>query len=499
MLFNSYSFVFLFVPVVVAGFYLLGVRGRRHALVGWLLVAAVVFYASGAARHLPLLVLSILFNHAVAGRIAAAPAGGARRWLALGVMVDLGALAFFKYSPLLQGVHASGDANAVPNLDLPVGISFYTFTQISYLVDLYRRTVRRHRLGEYAAFVGYFPHLVAGPVLHHNDVLPKFAAPDFGVFNARMFTTGLVLFGFGLAKKVLLADSVAPMADGVFRAASQGVDVSVAEAWIGILAYALQIYFDFSGYSDMARGISRMLGIELPINFDSPYRATSLSDFWRRWHITLSRFLRNYLYIPLGGNRRGVARTSGNLVITMTLGGLWHGAGPGFLLWGAFHGIALAINHRWREFAKSRSWSTPVFVGWLLTMFVVLTGWVFFRAGSLDTARAMLGGMFGLHGLDLPAAASRIARWLPPSVTRFEGTFPHGVIASPGGTTLLLGALILLALQPFNTNRLVERLDAGGEGLAVRWQTAIVAAGAMCLVLALASLGHVSPFLYYQF
>ena len=496
MLFNSAYFIFLFLPLTIAGFYALAATGRHRYLSLWLLGAAVVFYASSVARHLPLLVISVLFNYAVSLRIrAATQPGKARAWLTLGITVDLGALAFFKYAPLLSGVSVGGD-HAAPVADLPVGISFYTFTQIAYLVDLYRRTADRHRLVDYATFVGYFPHLVAGPVLHHTDVLPQIESRTFGRFDGRMFLTGLVLFGFGLAKKVLLADNIAPIADGAFAGASQGVSLSIAEAWLGVTAYALQIYFDFSGYSDMARGISRLLGIELPINFDSPYRARSIIEFWRRWHMTLSRFLRNYLYIPLGGSRHGLARTIFSLMATMTLGGLWHGAGFGFLVWGAFHGVLLSINHLWRVARQGRK-PLPDAVTWPLTLVAVLTGWVFFRAGSLDSAGVMLAGMFGAHGVDLPASASALAGWLPQGF-RFEGTFLHGVIELPGTAVMQVVAMGVLALQAFNTNRLVAQLDQR-DGALLKSDYVLLAAGALALALSLATLGRDSPFLYYQF
>lgn len=504
MLFNSAAFIFLFLPATLATFYLLSARGPRRYLWVVLVAAAAVFYGLGAARHLPLLIVSVLMNYLVAARISVAvERKQGRGWLALGVSANLAVLAYFKYAPLIAAT-AGEHSIVVSDLSLPVGISFYTFTQIAYLVDLYRRTAPRYRLGEYATFVSYFPHLVAGPVLHHTDVLPQLASPALGLVNQRMILTGVVLFALGLAKKVLIADQIAPTADSAFYAASIGTSLSLGEAWLGVVAYALQIYFDFSGYSDMARGISRMFGMELPINFDSPYRVTSLIDFWRRWHMTLSRFLRIYLYVPLGGSRKGRARTAVNLFITMTLGGLWHGAGFGFLAWGAFHGICLALNHQFRVVrarsgAAPREGSIPRLAGWALTMLVVMVGWALFRAPTFDAAGLVLRGLLGLNGADLPTAISGLGNWLPSTV-RFDGMFFHGFFASPFLSCFLVAVFGAIALQPLNTNRLIMVLENSSEsGRVDRWKYALVAMAGAAFALALAGLGRNSPFLYYQF
>jgi alginate O-acetyltransferase complex protein AlgI len=284
---------------------------------------------------------------------------------------------------------------------LPIGISFYSFTQIAFLVDTCRGKVREANVIHYGLFVTYFPHLIAGPVLHHAQMMPQFAYASIYRPRAGNLTAGLVIFCLGLFKKVVLADGVSPYADAVFKAADLGQMPSTPEAWIGAVAYTLQLYFDFSGYSDMAIGLSWMFNVRLPFNFDSPYRATSISDFWRRWHISLSTFLRDYLYIALGGNRRGAVRRYANLTITMLLGGLWHGASWSFVIWGGLHGLYLALNHGFRAMLGerivtrldgSRVWTL---VAWALTMLAVVVGWVFFRAESLGGAQRILAAMAG--------------------------------------------------------------------------------------------------------
>jgi len=289
---------------------------------------------------------------------------------------------------------------------LPLGISFFTFTQIAYLVDAHRGLAHEYSFLHYALFVTFFPHLIAGPILHHKEMMPQFARSDIYRLKAEHLAVGLTIFALGLFKKVVLADGVAVYATPVFAAAQAGTTLTFFEAWGGALAYTLQLYFDFSGYSDMAIGLARMFGIRFPLNFNSPYKATSIIDFWRRWHITLSRFLRDYLYIPLGGSRKGEARRLTNLMITMLLGGLWHGAGWTFVLWGGLHGFYLVVNHAWRQWRTSRGHTQSTRVGrffaWLLTMLAVVVAWVPFRAENMAATQNMLFAMFGYQGFSLP-------------------------------------------------------------------------------------------------
>lgn len=407
MLFNSASFLFLFLPAVWGVAAALHRAGHSRALVPWLVVASFGFYAISHPAHLPVLLLSVLVN-AAAGRMiegGRTPAAS-RGWLVAGLTFNLALLAAFKYSGFAAAqLNALGGLGLpVPALALPVGISFYTFTQVAYLVDSHRQRAAHYGPGEYALFVTYFPHLVAGPILHHRQVIPQFRATAFCRFAAPELGRGAVLFAFGLAKKMLVADTLAPFADRAFAAADAGLALSLWEAWFGLLAYTFQIYFDFSGYSDMALGLSIAMGIAIPINFRSPYRATNIIDFWRRWHISLSAFLRDYVYIPLGGNRRGPWRRHVNLMSTMLLGGLWHGAGWGFVIWGALHGAYLVVNHLWRAVTRGtdRAAAGGRWWPWLITFTAVTAAWSFFRAETLSGATRVLAAASGLNGVALP-------------------------------------------------------------------------------------------------
>jgi alginate O-acetyltransferase complex protein AlgI len=313
--------------------------------------------------------------------------------LSVGVIGDLLALGIFKYAGFVVGnFNAVFSTAFAVNILLPVGISFYTFTQIAFLVDAYRGKVAHYALPHYALFVTYFPHLIAGPILHHKDMIPQFEAADSKRPNPHLILCGLIIFGIGLFKKTGLADGIQPLVSLAFNQAAPSFD----QAWIGALAYTFQLYFDFSGYSDMAIGLSLMLGIFLPLNFNSPYKAASIIDFWRRWHMTLSQFLRDYLYIPLGGNRHGSSLRYVNLMVTMLLGGLWHGAAWTFVAWGALHGLYLCINHAWINYGPPipAALAHPAGIAArLLTFLAVVVAWVFFRADSLTSALSVLSKM----------------------------------------------------------------------------------------------------------
>jgi alginate O-acetyltransferase complex protein AlgI len=414
MLFNSPSFIFGFLPAVLAGFFVLGRYGSPRLAILWLGLASLVFYGfDNPALQLPLILVSITFNFLI-GRVLART--GRRVLLVTGVVGNLALLGFFKYAGLLLGTAAdlTGLALPRPDIPLPIGISFYTFTQIAFLVDVYRGIAREYAPAKYLLFVTFFPHLIAGPILHHRETIPQL--DDKRIFGpqADCIALGLGWFALGLFKKVMLADSIAPFADTVFDAAGKGAAISFADAWIGTLSYTLQIYFDFSGYSDMAIGLALLFGITFPLNFNSPYKARSLIDFWRRWHMTLSRFLRDYLYVPLGGNRRGPLRRYINLFATMVIGGLWHGASWNFALWGAIHGAGLAVNHLWRGIAGRRAIVLPAGVGLVLTLLVVVLAWVPFRANTFAAAVIVWKAM--LWPIDAFAAVSQVAA-LPWIVT----------------------------------------------------------------------------------
>jgi alginate O-acetyltransferase complex protein AlgI len=348
VLFNSPEFILFYLPVVVAVFFLLA-RWQRKAAALWLAVASLFFYGWWNPNFVVLLLASVVFNFYMGSAIsrrreaisAFSTAKSVRPLLVLAIGANLALLAYFKYANFfIDSTNALTGSNfALLNIVLPLGISFFTFTQIAFLVDASRGLAREYDFVHYLLFVTYFPHLIAGPVLHHKQMMPQFAERSTYLPNRENIVVGLTIFCVGLAKKVIIADSLSVYASPVFAAAEKGVAITFFEAWGGLLAYTFQLYFDFSGYSDMAIGLSLLFGVTLPINFNSPYQATNIIEFWRRWHMTLSQFLRDYLYVPLGGNRLGVSRRHFNLMVTMVLGGLWHGANWTFVIWGALHGF----------------------------------------------------------------------------------------------------------------------------------------------------------------
>jgi alginate O-acetyltransferase complex protein AlgI len=394
MLFNSYPFLFLFLPIALIGYFALGRLGQLAPVI-WLALASLAFYAFSNWQFVALLLASIAFNYVIGWLLIARRLSGHLRLIVLtaGVSGDLVVLGYFKYAGFLAAnLNAIFSTGFSVHVLLPVGISFYTFTQIAFLVDAYRGNVARYALPHYALFVTYFPHLIAGPILHHKDMIPQFEAAESKSPNPHLILCGLMIFAVGLFKKTGLADGIQPLVALAFGPVTPSFD----QAWIGALAYTFQLYFDFSGYSDMAIGISLMFGIFLPLNFNSPYKATSIIDFWRRWHMTLSQFLRDYLYIPLGGNRHGRFLRYVNLMITMVLGGLWHGAAWTFVAWGALHGVYLCINHAWNHFgpAIAPRFARAADIAALIVTFVaVVIAWVFFRSDDVASALSVLSRM----------------------------------------------------------------------------------------------------------
>ncbi|HTE40347.1 MAG TPA: MBOAT family protein [Steroidobacteraceae bacterium] len=400
MLFTTAQFVFVFLPLSFAVFFLLG-RFSTYWAAASLFVASVVFYSVSSLPFTALLLVSIALNFWIGGRInAASSPSAARMWLTIGIVADMLALAYFKYAGFLASnlELAIGSELAFEAPPLPVGISFFTFTQIAYLVDTYKRHVTEYRAAHYGLFVTFFPHLVAGPVLHHAQMMPQFQDDATYRMSSRNIAVGLLIFTLGLFKKVVIADGISPYADASFNAAADGQSLTMLEGWVGALAYTFQLYFDFSGYSDMAIGLSRIFNIQLPFNFNSPYKSLNISDFWRRWHISLSTFLRDYLYISMGGNRHGKFRRYANLFITMLLGGLWHGASWTFVFWGALHGAYLMVQHAFSALRFERPKNVFALAlgrssAWLLTFLAVVVAWVFFRATSFDAAQEVLRSM----------------------------------------------------------------------------------------------------------
>lgn len=491
MLFNSYAFIFIFLPVALLMYFQLARFGQAFSA-GWLALASLVFYSYWNPAYVGLLLTSIIFNYALGLWIAKARNRPARvsstHLLVLAVVADLLLLGYYKYANFFVATVSSvADIHlSVGDIILPLGISFFTFTQIAFLVDTWQGRVKEYNFIHYILFVTYFPHLIAGPVLHHGEMMPQFAQRKNYRVNWEHMADGLVLFTLGLCKKTLWADSFAPYAHAVFGSVQRGEIPTIYEAWSGALAYTMQIYFDFSGYTDMALGIALMFNIRLPINFYSPYKATSIIEFWRCWHMTLSRFLRDYLYIPLGGNRKGKLRRYLNLMGTMLLGGLWHGAGWTYVIWGALHGAYLSLNHLWREWLPERGWRwVPGWLGSLsggvLTFIAVVVAWVVFNSADIAHAGVMLKAMFGME-----------FRYIT-----FDAVMHKQLLLS---TNLSGRELIILLLSSFAWVWLLPNSTAvkfmRGSYLLAFTQGVVVL---YFLYLAIDRFGSYSPFLYFQF
>ena len=514
MLFNSYAFLLVFLPFTVLGYFFFG-RFGKGAGAAWLAVCSLFFYAWWDYRYLALLIGSVCVNYFAGGYIARhAATGKGRRALALAVGANLVLLGYYKYADffLSSGNAILGTDWPAIGVILPIGISFFTFTQIAFLADAYAGKVNEYRFTYYILFVTYFPHLIAGPVLHHKEMMPQFDQARNYRPAASNFAIGLTIFAIGLAKKVLIADNLASYAAPVFaqHAATPGLFI----AWGGVLAYTFQLYFDFSGYSDMAIGLSRLFGVRLPLNFNSPYKSRNITEFWRRWHMTLSRFLRDYLYIPLGGNRHGTLRRQLNLMATMVLGGLWHGAGWNFAIWGALHGGFLVINHGWQKLCQRMPFQLPPRLAGLLgiaTTFVcVVFAWVYFRAPDVATANRLVIGLFGGWGAAIPEP---VLSRLGPIKALLEAV---GVGSYLGGGSnfvetwcwIALGALVAF-LAP-NTQEIMGRFEPAlpEQGRAplrpaprLAWapQRRFAIATGVLLGLGILALSHPTEFLYFQF
>ena len=394
MLFSSQPFLLLFLPLSLLVYYKFA--NSYGARIATLTTASMIFYAWWDPRFVPLLGSMILITWLVV-RFDSMMRGS---WLLIvGVALNLCVLGLVKYANFFAEnvLNAFGVAHQSWDIILPLGISFFTFQQVSYLVDRYRGNAPAYGLLEYAAFVSFFPQLIAGPIVRHNQLIAQFANSPWRDGLAEQVSRGAVLLALGLMKKVFFADELAPIANTGFDAVAAGQTITFGGSWLASLAYSLQLYFDFSAYSDMAIGLGAMFGLRLPLNFDAPYRATDIRAFWRRWHMTLSSFLRDYVYIPLGGNRGSLVKIVWTVMATMLLCGLWHGAGWTFVAWGTLHGVAICVNRTW-----SRSgWHLPAPAAWLVTMLFVIVGWVLFRAESFAVAQSFLIAMSGASGFDL--------------------------------------------------------------------------------------------------
>ncbi len=526
MLFNSHVFIFAFLPVVLFGFYLIG-HYRSTLAPAWLAMASLFFYGWWDSRFVALLVGSIIFNYGAACAMTHCAGRGAIRrsklLLALAVAANLAMLGYFKYAHFFaENINRLTGTNLpLGEVFLPLGISFFTFTQIAFLADTCQGKVKERNFVHYLLFVTYFPHLIAGPILHHKEMMPQFANRNICRINPDNLSAGLGIFVLGLAKKLWIADPLGEIANPIFTAVAGGGHPMMFEAWAGAIAYTLQLYFDFSGYCDMAIGLSLLFNVRLPLNFDSPYKSTSIIEFWRRWHITLSRYLRDYLYIPLGGNRRGALRRYGNLLVTMLIGGFWHGAGWTFVIWGGLHGVYLTLNHAWRALKKRNGWAGggrfAAAGSGALSFTAVVVGWVFFRADRVATALAMLRGMAGMNGYSLPA---ELKSHITKHFARKHGISFHGLTTLTSLDALQVALLLAMGLafvwgmpnvrQLFSkyqpTCEEIKTSDTESSGWLSRllkWEASAVQ-GAFCgLVFALLILYMVSvaksEFLYFQF
>jgi len=517
LLFSSFEFVVYFLPLVLIAFGVIASHQRRFAVGKILLiVASAFFYAWWSLRDALILGVLVLANYAFSVRIIKyrelERLRTSRLLAVFGVALNLAVLMYFKYANLLvTTLYGLGGASA-PRFDivLPLGISFFTFQKIAFLVDSYKTKLPRQSFSSFALFVSFFPQLIAGPIVHHREMMPQFDRARWRRRWSVHLSVGMTLFVIGLAKKVLIADSLSPFVGPVFAAADQGLPISGIEAWASVLAYTFQLYFDFSGYSDMALGLARCFGIVLPANFYSPYQARSIVDFWRRWHITLSRFLRDYLYIPFGGNRHGRLRRYINLLATMAIGGLWHGASWTFLLWGTLHGLALGLNHWLRESVWPRvPLRLPGPVAWLLTIGFVVLAWIPFRAATFQGAAAVLGSVAGLEGF-LPV---RLLDQLGPLGGRLQTLASDASLvlsmrdwALSGAPTLVLASVI--ALFGPNSLQIMRRYtpalkmpETAAHYRWVEWRpTGPWMAGTLLLLtLCVLKLSDVSEFLYFQF
>ena len=473
MIFSSYAFLLQFLPIVWVGFAVLrrllaGSTYRPTVLLSWLLVSSCWFYAQWHLPDLWVLLGVVAVNYVAATLVA----GSQALWALPAIIVaNLSLLAFFKYWPWLGG----GGERSILIAGLPLGISFYLFQVIAFQVDLSRGQAAKPKPLDFAVFLSFFPQLIAGPIVHGRRLLPQLKRLGGGPCCVGL---GMTLLTLGLAKKVLIADTLAEGVDAIYAGQYALDTITVLAAAFG---YGTQLYFDFSGYADMAVGLGLLFGLRLPQNFRRPYAAQSLTEFWRRWHITLSSFLRDYLYISLGGNRLGAARRAVNLFVTMALGGLWHGAGLQFLLWGAAHGGLLAFEHSMRATFPSLAKAIPQAVKVGLTVFIVMLLWLPFRAADLDHTSALLAGLFTWTPLSTPTLAHFLA---PLSLMSTAPSAP---------TVVLLWALLVLAFAAYRPTAWRWALSASS------WQRGIVAGGLLALVLKTLADRPDQPFLYFQF
>ncbi|UQS15052.1 MBOAT family protein [Pseudomonas sp. HS6] len=462
MTFSSPKFFLIYLPIVFFVYFFLNRKRLITAGKIWLVIASLIFYGHWSVAYIPLLGLSIGFNFIV-GKTLATPTRpvmsclSKKAILVIGIVTNLALLGYFKYANfLVDNINSAlGTDLFFVQVVLPLGISFYTFTQIAFLVDCYKNLAKEYSFVNYALFVTFFPHLIAGPILHHKEMMSQFQSRWTLAIRHRNIVMGLFIFSIGLFKKVVLADTFAIWADAGF---AQGASHDFFSAWATSLSYTFQLYFDFSGYCDMAIGAALLFNIWLPVNFNSPYKSLDIQDFWRRWHMTLSRYLRDYLYIPLGGNRGGRQRLYFNLMITFVLGGLWHGASWMFIIWGALHGGAIVTHRIWKQCGMS----LPDPVAWFLTFMFVNITWVFFRADTVADALRILRGLVdfdSIHQLAVNTVPTANLAWGGTFSDRLLEILPAGLVANLAPTLMI--AIALLIIRQKNAFELTVRTDFG--------------------------------------
>jgi alginate O-acetyltransferase complex protein AlgI len=487
MLFNSYELIFVFLPITFFIYFYLNHKRLIEASKGFLVCSSLLFYSWWNVAYLPIILASMLFNYAIGKKLNKTSKdkrirSSKKPILIFGIVFNLSLLGYFKYADfLIENFNLAFDSNVeLLQLALPLAISFFTFQQIAYLVDSYKQETKEYNFLNYALFVTFFPQLIAGPIVHHKEMMPQFAKIRNKVKNYRNIAMGLFIFSIGLFKKVIIADTFAVWA-------TQGFDVATTlnlfEAWATSLSYTFQLYFDFSGYTDMAIGLALLFNIRLPVNFNSPYKATNIQDFWRRWHMTLSRFLRNYVYIPLGGNKKGEFRTYNNLMATFLIGGLWHGAGWTFVFWGFLHGIALMVQRFWSKLGfKLWTW-----LAWLITFNFVNIAWVFFRAKEWNDAIKVLDSMFSLDNIVLrPVLESRLS-----FLTEYGIEF--GVMFGVQGTSYVAVWVVFTLFLVVFTKNSIQLMNN------LKQNTFYALITAFLIVVALYDMNKISEFLYFNF
>lgn len=490
MLFNSYEFIFLFLPISLFIYFWLNKRRLVQGGKAWLVLSSLFFYSWWNIVYLPLILGSILFNFTIGSTLAQQVEGkrrikgfSAKTFLVFGVVGNLALLGYFKYTDffiinvnVIAGTHFD-----LLHIILPLGISFFTFTQIAYLVDAYRGEVKEMDYLNYTLFVTFFPHLLAGPILHHKEMMPQFDAIKSKVVNYKNLSMGVFLFSIGLFKKVVIADTFSIWANTGFESIQA---LTLFEAWATSLSYTLQLYFDFSGYTDMALGVALLFNIRLPINFNSPYKALDIQDFWRRWHITLSRFLRDYIYIPLGGNRQAGMRTYANLFTVFLIGGLWHGASWMFIIWGASHGIAIVIHRAWKQMNLSMN----RLLAWFVTFNFINITWVFFRARDWEHASNIIDGMFGYHGIVISDKLIYKIGFFESIISNNHDLFGKLIFGSTSFSFIIAGIFFVLFFK--NSNTLLKEFNPSYKVLGV----VLIA-----VIYTLFQMSKVSEFLYFNF